>query len=148
MFPSSLTICQQKLLRIPQRSYCQGTAIPEGARGQMIMFATTGGGYFPAELALAGQYNLLVDAGGAVFTEQNHTINLRIEVPGLFVILELSLIKLLHPQWPGYDGWGAQVGTMFLRWVAGRLIHFTDKNCELPGGTKTNYPCEVSEGNC
>jgi len=63
----------------------------------MVMFGTTDGGYFPAELALAGQYNLLVDGNGAVFTEQNHTINLRIEVQGLFGILELSLIKILHP---------------------------------------------------
>lgn len=81
----------------------------------MIMFATTDDGHFSAELALAGQYDLLVDANGAVFTEQNYTINLRIQVPGLFVILELSLIKILHLQWPGYDEWGEQVSTMFPR---------------------------------
>lgn len=38
------------------------------------------GSFFPAELALAGQYNLLIDGESAVFTEQNQTINLRIEV--------------------------------------------------------------------
>jgi len=112
----------------------------------MIMFATTDGGYFPAELALAGQYNFLVDGNGAVFTEQNHTINLRIEVPSLFVIPKLLLISFLRLQWPGYDGWGAQVGTAFPRRV-GLFNHFPDQDRELSGGTERNYSREASEGN-
>jgi len=76
--------------RIPQRPYCQGTAIPGGVGGQSIMFTTTDGGGFPAGFALLGQCNNLVDGNGVVFIEPNHTINLRIE-------------------WPGYDGWGGQI---------------------------------------
>ena len=66
-----------------------------GAAGQTIMFATLDGGSFPASLALAGQYDLLVDGGGSVFAEKNHTITLRVEVFGPFVIPKLSLILLL-----------------------------------------------------
>ena len=73
------------------------------------MFAMTDGNFFPARLAFAGQFDLLVDGGGLVFPERNHTIHLRIEVVGLFVILDLSFIPFLPLQWPGYDGWGAQV---------------------------------------
>lgn len=39
---------------------------------------------FPAELALAGRCNFLVDGDSSVFTEQPQTINLRIEVLDLF----------------------------------------------------------------
>ena len=42
---------------------------------------------FPAELAPAGQCDLLVDGGGVVISDQNHTINLRIEVSRLLIIL-------------------------------------------------------------
>jgi len=112
----------------------------------MIIFATTDGGYFPAELALAGQYSLLVNGNGVVFTEQHHTINLRIEVPSLFVIPKLLLISFLYLQWPGYDVWGVQVGTVFPRRV-GRFNHFPDQDRELPGGIKRNYSREASEGN-
>ena len=80
--------------------------------GQIIMFATANGGYFPAELALAGQCDLLVDANGTVFTDHNQTINLRIEVSSRFTFLGLWLIPALHLQWPGYDGWGAQVSAV------------------------------------
>ena len=118
MFPSSLTVCQQKFPSgtcIPQRTYCQGAAIPEGAAGQRIMFAMADGMCFPAELALAGQCDLLVDGGGVVFNEPNHTINLRIEVFGLLVTTKPSLIPYLRSQWPGYNGWGAQVSVMYPR---------------------------------
>ena len=78
----------------------------------MIMFATTDGKCFPAALALASHCDHLADGGAVVFTEKNQTIYLRIEVFVLYVILDLSLIPLLRLQWPGYDGWGAQVGIM------------------------------------
>lgn len=42
------------------------------------------GDNFPAELALAGKCDCLVDGDGAVFAEQVQTINLRIEVFDLF----------------------------------------------------------------
>jgi len=67
---------------------------------------------FPVALALARQCDDLVDGGGVVFTEKNQIINLRIEVFVLYVTPDLSLIPFLHLQWPGYDGWGAQVGVM------------------------------------
>ncbi|KAF9791045.1 hypothetical protein BJ322DRAFT_1017634 [Thelephora terrestris] len=73
-----------------ERLYCQGTSIRDGEVPQKILFAMDDGPCFPAELALAGRCDLLVDGDSAVFTEQNQTINLRIE-------------------WPGYDGWGAQI---------------------------------------
>jgi len=53
-----------------------------------------------------------MDGGAVVFTEQNQTLNLRIEVFVPHVIPDLSLIPFLRLQWPGYDGWGAQVGIM------------------------------------
>jgi len=86
--------------------------MPGGTTGQIIMFAMIDGNSFPARLAIAGQFDLLVDAGGSVFAEKNHTINLRIEVLDLFVIFERSFIPFL--QWPGYDGWGAQVSVASL----------------------------------
>ena len=55
------------------------------------MFATADGKFFPATLALAGHCDNLVDGSGVVFPELNHTINLRIEVFGLFVILGPSV---------------------------------------------------------
>ena len=55
------------------------------------MFAMVDGKYFPATLALAGHCDDLVDGSGVVFTELNHTINLRIEVFDLFVIPGLSV---------------------------------------------------------
>jgi len=61
------------------------------------MFAMADGKCFPAELALAGQYDRLVDGGSAVFSEQSHTINLRIEVFGLLITLKQSLIPFLRP---------------------------------------------------
>ena len=48
----------------------------------MITFDAVGGGYFPAELALAGKCNSLVDGRSVAFTDQSRTINLRIEVIG------------------------------------------------------------------
>jgi len=51
-----------------------------------------GNGYFSAELALTGQFDLLVGADDVVFSEWNHTINLRIEVFDLFVTLKLLFI--------------------------------------------------------
>ena len=78
-----LTLCSQESSTwtcIPQRPYCQGTAIPDAVD---ISFAMADGRFFPAELALAGLCGLLVDGNGAVFLEQNQTINIRIEVPDL-----------------------------------------------------------------
>jgi hypothetical protein len=49
------------------------------------MFAMADGTGFPAHFASAGRYDVLVDERGAVFTEQSHTINLRIEVFVTFV---------------------------------------------------------------
>ena len=87
--PSRLTVYPQKPppgAHIPQREYCQGTPIPGSAAGQRIVFATVDAMYFPATLALAGQFDRLVDGNGQVFASPNHTINLRIEVSGLFDI--------------------------------------------------------------
>jgi len=69
--------------------------MPGGATGQIIMFATLDGSSFPASLAFTGPYDLLVDGGSSIFAEKNHTINLRIEVFGPFVIPKLSFIPLL-----------------------------------------------------
>ena len=116
MFPrTQLIICSQNIssgTRIPQRPYGQGSAILDGTTRKMIKFATTDGKCFPAALALAGHCDHLADGGAMVLTEKNQTINLRIEVFVLHVILDLSLIPFLHIQWPGYDAWGAQVGIM------------------------------------
>jgi len=76
---------------IPQHIYCQGAPLPDGA-GQSIVFEMQDGGCFPASLALTGQCDLLVGAGDAVFSGRYHTINLRIEVFGLFVTLKLLFI--------------------------------------------------------
>lgn len=73
---------------IPQRLYCQGNPIPHGAASQRIMFAMEDRGYLPAELALAGQFDRLVDRNSAVFTDHHQTINMRIEVSGIFVVSE------------------------------------------------------------
>ncbi|KAF9650887.1 hypothetical protein BDM02DRAFT_3185042 [Thelephora ganbajun] len=78
---------------IPQRRYSQGATIPGGVADRRIMFAMADGTCFPAQLALVGQCDRLLDGNGVVFTERNQTINLRIE-------------------WPGYEGWGAQIRTV------------------------------------
>ena len=81
--PFEPTICLQKPLsatEIPQRTYCQGTAIPDGAYPRQIMFATVDCSAFPLRIALAGSCEPLVDVAGEVFIEQTQTINLRIEV--------------------------------------------------------------------
>ena len=65
---------------------------------------------FPADRALAGECSRLLDGDEAVFLESNHTINLRIEVIGLFHPCTITHLSL-YLQWPGYDGWGAQVST-------------------------------------
>jgi len=54
------------------------------------MFAMRDGKCFPAERALAGNCDHLVDGGGVFFTEKKQTINLRIEVFDSFVVPELS----------------------------------------------------------
>lgn len=53
------------------------------------MFATVNGQCFPAALATAGQFDRLVDGNGVVFTEQIHTINMRVEVFGPPVVPKL-----------------------------------------------------------
>jgi hypothetical protein len=88
-FPPRLTVYSQRPSPgsyIPQRDYRQGTPIPGGAAGQTIMFVTLDGKYFPTVLALAGQFDRLVDGNSQAFASLSHTINLRIEVSGLFVI--------------------------------------------------------------
>jgi len=76
------------------------------------MFASADGAHFPAELALAGQCDHLVDANGMVLPGHDQTINMRIEVSDSSVTPRLSLIPFLPLQWPGYNGWGAQVNIM------------------------------------
>ena len=83
VLPLSLIFCQQAFC-IPQRPYAQGSVIPPHAVLQYISFATTYGFDFPAEVALAGKCDSLVDGDTAVFAEQVQTINLRIEVFYLF----------------------------------------------------------------
>ena len=78
------------------------------------MFAMDNGNCFPAEDALAERFDLLVDGTSTVFSDQNQTINMRVEVFGLFVIPVLSLVSFLCIQWPGYNGWVAQVSITFL----------------------------------
>ena len=93
MYPSMLTVYSQRPhpgSYIPQRDYCQGTPIPGGAAGQTIMFATLDGAYFPTVLALAGQFDHLVDGSSQVFASPSHTINLRIEVSSLFDIPKVT----------------------------------------------------------
>jgi hypothetical protein len=93
MFLSRLTVYSQRPppgFYIPQRDYCQGTPIPGGAAGQTIMFATLDGTYFPTVLALAGQFDRLVDGNSQVFASLSHTINLRIEVSSLFDIPKVT----------------------------------------------------------
>ena len=87
VFP--LTGYQQKPIPgayIPQRAYNQGTPLQNGAIGHGIIFAMADGTCFPAKLALARQFDRLMDGDSPVFATQNHTINLRIEVSGRFVI--------------------------------------------------------------
>jgi len=110
-----LIVCSQEFpdrTYIPQRLYCQGAAVPDDATGKTIQFATHGGEHFPAALAHAGHFDHLANRGEVIFTEQDQTINLRIEVFIFHAILNLLLIPFLYLQWPGYDGWGAQVGIM------------------------------------
>ena len=105
------TDCQQTFppgTPIPQRPYRQGAAIPPTEATQGISFAVNRDQWFPAKLALNGQCSTLVDGDRAAFVDPNYTINLRIEVV-IFVIPKSSLVESLYLQWPGYDGWGAQV---------------------------------------
>jgi len=57
------------------------------------MFSMTDGSPFPAESALTGHCELLVDANGTVFPDHNHTINMRIEVSGSFAFFK----AIAHP---------------------------------------------------
>ena len=107
------TVYQQKPFSgtyIHQRRYCQGTPIPNNLARLDITFATVDGMYLPAKLALAGQLDSLVDGNSPVFAPHYSTINLRVEVSGLFVIPRLPLIPFPRLQWPGYSGWSGQVG--------------------------------------
>lgn len=61
---------------------------------------------FPAELALSGRCDLLVDGDSAVFTEQVQTINLRIEVFHLF-LSATSLSSDYHVKVAGLRGMGS-----------------------------------------
>ena len=109
---SRLTISLQKPTPgtlVPQRPYRQGAVIQGGATGQIIMFATADGSPFPAHLALAGRCDLLVDKSGAVFPDQNQTINMRIEVSGCFVIPRyiahpISTLTVARVRWMGRTG--------------------------------------------
>jgi hypothetical protein len=67
---------------------------------------------FPAQLASEGRCELLVDSDAIAFTEQNHTINLRIEVLLSFSSFKVSII---HPVYvPTVAG---------LRWVGSSREH-------------------------
>ena len=66
-------------------------------------------GYLPAELALAGQCDRLVDRNGIVFNDNHQTINLRIEVSGLFIVLRaaahsISTSAVAGVRWMGSTG--------------------------------------------
>ena len=94
---------------IPQRLYCQGNPIPHGAAGQSIIFAMEDRGYLPAELALSGPWNRLVDRNGTVFTDHHQTINMRIEVFGPFIVFRaaahsISTSAVAGVQWMGSTG--------------------------------------------
>jgi len=131
---------------IPQRLFRQGAAIPDGATGEVIMFAMFDGKCFPATLALAGKCSLLVDEDTVPsFTKKHHLINLRIEVFVLHVIPSLLLISFLRIQWPGYHGWEAQVSTVSPRRTV-QFSYFLDKNRGRPGEPERDYSCEISEG--
>jgi hypothetical protein len=83
------TVYQQKPSSgtyIPQRTYSQGTPIPGCWAGQRITFATVDEVSFQAKLALAGQFDRLMEGNSPVFAAASHTITLRIEVSDLFVI--------------------------------------------------------------
>ena len=92
MSHSNLIACCQEhsSVCIPQRPYCQGTAIPGGGAPQKIFFTRVNGDAFPAELALSGLCAGLVDGGSVVFAEKTQTFNLRIEV------FDLPLVQDLH----------------------------------------------------
>ena len=86
--------------------------IQGGGPGQVIMFAMADRKYIPAELALAGQCELLVDGNGTVFPDHNQTINMRIEVDDRIFIPNPTADSISPFKWPGYDGWGAQVSAV------------------------------------
>ena len=114
MSPSKLTASEQKPppgTLIPQRPYCQGAVIQGGAAGQVIQFAMVDGGCgcYPAESALAGHCELLVDLNGTVFPDHNQTINMRIEVHNFFftfraVAYSTSPFTVAGVRWMGRTG--------------------------------------------
>lgn len=61
--------------------------------------------FFPAEFALAGKFEDLVDWSGSTFTEQIQTINLRIEVFGVLPSSSLDSFILCV-----YSGQGTRDG--------------------------------------
>ena len=107
------------------------------------MFAMFDGKCFPAALALAGECDRLMDGDAVALTEKRQIINLGIEVFVLRVIPSLLLVLFLRLQWPGYDGWEAQVSIV----SPGRTVrfnYFLDKDRGLP---ERDYPYGISEGN-
>lgn len=99
---------------IPQSLCCHAAPIPDDEFPSQIAFVMADGTPFPAELALAGQLDLLVDRNDIVFTGLNHTTNIRIEVPDLLTVTS-AITHGSCLQWPGYDAWGAQVSTVSQR---------------------------------
>ena len=72
---------------IPQRLHGQGNPNSYGTAGQRITFAMVDGGCLPAELALAGQCDRLVNRSDIVFTDHHLSVRLRIEVSDIFIVL-------------------------------------------------------------
>ena len=94
---------------IPQRPYCRGNPIPHGGASQIITFGMECGEYLPVGLALSGQCDRLVDRNGTVFNDNHQTINLRIEVSGLFIVLRaaahsISTSAVAGVRWMGSTG--------------------------------------------
>ena len=83
---------------------------------QRIMFTMSDGKCFPAELALVGQYGLLMDESATVFTDQIQTINMRIEVPGLFFVPK-AVVNLISTSAVAGVCWMGSSGEFQVPWV-------------------------------
>ena len=99
------------------------------------MFAMVNGQCFPAALAAAGQFDRLVDGHGVVFTEQIHTINMRVEVSGPPVVPKL---RADPPSASIVAGIRRMVrsGEHRIPKMNGLLNYLLDQDRELSGGTE------------
>ena len=142
---------------IPQRRYCQGAAIPDGT-GKIIAFSMVNSQCFPAALAIAGQFERLVDGHGPVFTEQIHTINMRIEVFDPFAVLSPRADPLSASIVAGIRG-VVRSSEHSVPKMNGLLNYLLDQDRELSGRTQKHHSFqafargrqtagEVSRGMC